>query len=254
MIGIFDSGLGGLAVLNKLRQINKSVDITLLSDYKNAPYGTKTRERLISLVKDDIKILAERGAKKILIGCCTASSVYDRLSEKEKEIAVPIIVPTAMEALRQSRCGAIGVIGTKFTVNSHAFKNEILKLCPSARVFENEAQELVSLVESGRERARGTRLALRSILKPLSDTGIDCLILGCTHFEWLRAEIESMIPKISVVSSPIVGAFEIMREFENEKGCANTYFIGKERGYRNGKIQTRKNKRCGSQGACNSAT
>lgn len=249
MVGIFDSGLGGLAVLNEIRKQNKSIDLTLLSDYKNAPYGTKTPHKLLSLVKDDIEILEGCGAKKILIGCCTASTVYDRLSKKEKEISVPIIAPTAREAVRISENLSIGVIGTRLTISSHAFKDEILKLSYGARVYENEAQNLVSLVESGNTGTRESRRAIKEALAPLLKFEIDCLILGCTHFEWIRGEIESLIPKIKIVSSPVVGAMEIIREFENEKGCANTYFIGKERGYRNGKIQTWKNKRCGSKGA-----
>lgn len=243
-IGIFDSGLGGLAVLRRVREINKSIDAVFYADYKNAPYGTKSKLLLTFLVKNDIYRLRKEGVDKILIGCCTASTVYEDLSNSERAISLPIIAPTAKEARIRTKNGKIGVIATRATVRSGAFRRELTRDF-DCEVYEKEAQELVGLIEDGfsdENRRKLWRKTLMDIIAPLKDAGVDTLILGCTHFDWLYRTIEELMPSVSIVSSPVEGAKEIMKDFEFENGSANTYFIGEERGYRNGKIQTRKNK------------
>ena len=243
-IGIFDSGLGGLAVLRRVREINKNVDVMFFADYANAPYGTKSEKTLIRLVKNDIKRLRRAGACKILIGCCTASTVYPYLTESERACSLPIIAPCANEAVKACKNGKIGVIGTRATVSSHAFRCEIEKLSGFC-AYEREAQELVGLVEDGERDGAISRQGWQKVYEtvlPLKKENVDTLILGCTHFDWLYRSIEECMPGVRIISSPKEGAMAIMNEFENEKGFANTYFIGEQRGYRNGKIQTRKNK------------
>ncbi len=245
MIGIFDSGLGGLAVLKRVRDINKNIDVALLADQKHAPYGTKSERELIRLVKNDIRLLENIGAEKILIGCCTASTVYAMLSKKERALSLPIIAPSAKEALSVTQNGKIGVIGTRATIASKAFSREISALCSECETYENEAQALVSLVEGGcRDGAvtsEGARL-IYGILKPLKAKNIDTLILGCTHFDWLFRTVAEYMPKVRVVSSPKAGALEMMKEYGYEKGCANTFYIGTREDIKNVKIQKRKNK------------
>lgn len=227
MIGIFDSGLGGLAVLRRVRELNKSANLVFYADLKNAPYGTKSPHELIRLVKNDVRILKRAGASRILIGCCTASTVYSSLSELEREICVPIIAPTARAAVRESKNGRIGVIGTRATVASRAFSREISKIS-DCEVYEKEAQELVALVESGEcdgRLSRGARDKLYGILKPLREKNIDTVVLGCTHFDWLLRSIEECLPNVRAVSSPRAGAYAILNELEKEKGSAETYYI-----------------------------
>ena len=136
MIGIFDSGDGGLAAAREVRRLFQKEDIVLLADRKNAPYGTKTEEELISLVKEDIRRLSEMGCEKILVACCTASTVFPLLSEGEQQICLPIIHPTA-----EAVCGSAhtAVIATERTVNSHAFSSEILRIYPKTKVNKGAA-------------------------------------------------------------------------------------------------------------------
>jgi glutamate racemase len=246
-VGIFDSGLGGLAALKHLRKTNPNIDVIFFADYKNAPYGTKSVRTLINLVNRDIDILKEAGACKILIACCTASTVHSMLSPDRQSISIPIILPSVKEAIRQSTAKKIAVIGTERTVLSHSFGEEISRL--GATPYEYAAQELVSIIESG---ARdecikdSDRQKIYRIIKPIAENGTDTLILGCTHFDWIYRTVSELFPSLTVVSSPREGVNFLMREFENEKGFANTLYLSTERGYKNGKIQTWKNKRCGS--------
>ena len=245
MIGVFDSGLGGLAAVKQIRLINPNISIAFFADYKNAPYGTKSERELRYLVKRDLKILKEYGACKILIACCTASTVYTSLSPDEQSISVPIISPTVRSAAKLSRNGKIGVIATQRTVKSGVFPTLLSEYSIITEQFE--AQKLVALIENGASDESLTKSELdtiREILSPIKKSELDTLILGCTHFDWLYRTIAELLPKTTIVSSPREAAIEMMRGFEKEKGRAETVFFGAERGYKNGKIQTMKNKRC----------
>ena len=216
MIGVFDSGVGGLTALCELRKIAPNVNICFLADRKNAPYGTKKKEEIVKFTRSNIKRLRNMGVDKILMACCTASTVYQELSIEEKRLCVPIIEPAARRALTISKNKRIGVIATERTVKEEAFKRAILKSEPSAYVFELQAQKFVSLVESG---ARDFILTsdeikeIESILLPIKSRDIDTLILGCTHFPHIKHKIEEILG-IPTVNPSLEGALEIAKHTE----------------------------------------
>ncbi len=220
MIGIFDSGDGGLAALKRLRGIAPNADIIFYADRKNAPYGNKTQKELIRLVKRDIIKLKEAGASSVLMACCTASTVFHLLPHQLTENTYQILTPTAEEALRVTKNGRIAVIATNATVSSHAFKSELLRL-GAEDVKELEAQELVGLTEGGGRDASLTDVQFRRIYELLSNVkacGADTLILGCTHFSHLKNKISSALPKMRIVDSAAEGAKEIARHAVCGKG------------------------------------
>ena len=99
MIGVFDSGVGGMTAFDELRRLLPCEDMVYLADRSNAPYGTKSERELVFLVREDIRRLRELGCEKILVACCTASTVVSLLSEAERRICTPIILPTARAAV-----------------------------------------------------------------------------------------------------------------------------------------------------------
>ena len=103
MIGIFDSGVGGLTALAELRRLLPNADMIYLADRENAPYGNKSEEQILAAAEGCIKRLTEAGADKILIACCTASTLHHRLSESARRISTPIILPAARAAIRRSK-------------------------------------------------------------------------------------------------------------------------------------------------------
>ncbi len=109
MIGVFDSGAGGLFALAELRSLSPSADIVCFADRKNAPYGTKKKDELISLVTSGIDTLLAEGCSEVLMACCTASTVWELLPMRQRAVSVPIIVPTAEESLRLSKNKKIGI-------------------------------------------------------------------------------------------------------------------------------------------------
>ena len=226
MIGVFDSGDGGLCTVEKIRELAPYQDVCFLADRENAPYGTKTRGELISLTKRNLKRLKAEGAEKILIACCTASSIFPYLSEEEKRISVPIIEATARAAAEKTKLGKIGVIATKATVLSGAFEKSIKEILPDAEVFTEEAQELVSLIEGGARdgSVKGHTLQkIEKILSRIKNYSFDVLVLGCTHFPRLEKTISQII-SCDVVSSSFIGAQEILRHTDG-KGNGKTVFL-----------------------------
>lgn len=227
MIGVFDSGAGGLTAIAELRKINPSVDVCFLADYKNAPYGTKKQSDLVYLVKNDILRLQAAGADKILMACCTASTIHRLLPPYMKPLTLPIISPTAKEAARVTKNGRIGVIATLATVHSGEFTKELLKHKNVKSVIELPTQELVSFVECGasdRHISQADRANIYNILKLLRLSGIDTLILGCTHFAHLEREIGCCLPGVRLVNSSREGAKEIIKEM-NSYGKGKTVYL-----------------------------
>lgn len=227
MIGVFDSGAGGLTAIAEMRRLNPSVDVCFLADYENAPYGTKSEKELVRLVKNDVLRLISAGADDILMACCTASTVREYLPEAIKVTTLPIIAPAAKEAARVTKIGKIGVIATEATVRSGCFSRELFKYGAVTDVFEVPTQQLVSLVEAGcsdRHIDKFQREILYNVLKPMKRFGIDTLILGCTHFSHLEREIGAALPGVRTVNASRIGAREIMKR-NSGYGKGRTVFL-----------------------------
>ena len=207
MIGVCDSGEGGRVAVEELRRLAPMADICFLADRENAPYGTKSPLELISLLRADIRRLRDAGADEVLIACCTASTVFDRLTKGERGRVFPIIAPTARTAVASTKCGRIGVLATGATVSSHAFKHEILLRLPEAYVIEMEAQRFVDYVEGGKV----DRKDVKETVEIFKNEGIDTLILGCTHFPRLSGIISEYAGNITLISSAREGALELTR-------------------------------------------
>ena len=214
MIGVFDSGVGGLSAVNEIRAIAPLVNICFLADKKNAPYGNKSLEEIIEISKRNIKILLSHGVEKILIACCTASTAFPYFTEEEKQVCVPIIELAAKRAFEISDSKRIGVIATERTVAERAFTREIQKFSPGANVYEIPTQNFVAMVESGVRDYNITAQNINQIkeeLLPLCDKNIDSLILGCTHFPHIGKTIKDIL-KVKTVNPALEGALKISNE------------------------------------------
>lgn len=228
MIGVFDSGLGGLTAVRELRRFMPGADICYLGDVKNAPYGTKSENELTRLVKSDIDRLEKKGADRILIACCTASTVYPLLDSKQREISVPIIEPTAKRAAAVTESGRIGIIATERTTASHAFADAVKRYLPKADITELATQELVLLTESGECDGFASKKAIEQIhriLEPIKYSKADTLILGCTHFPYLEEIIGEYLSGVRIVSSSREGAKALASISPHTEGTGKIEFL-----------------------------
>ncbi len=192
-------------------------DYIYLGDQANMPYGSHSKERVNKLVVQNVEFLAKKGCKLIIVACNTASADALRHVQqiyKGKPTILGVIVPAVEEALRSTKFGRIGVIGTRGTINSNAYERELKKYekklykssdkraLPKVKVTEKACPLLVPFVEEGMIKATVTRMMLRTYLRPLKHAHVDTLILGCTHYPLLQKEVERMMGKqVTVISS-----------------------------------------------------
>ena len=214
MVGIYDSGSGGEEALGFFEKMCPNAAVTFLADRKNAPYGEKSDSELIPIIEAAISRLIFSGCERVLIACCTASALHERLSPSVRESSIPIIVPTAKEAVTVSREKRIAVISTEATKRSGAFVRAILDRCQKAEVISLACPRLVRLADSGYSDKRIDRTALSVIkeeLSPLTREEFDTVVLGCTHFSRFRETVEGMLGR-RTVNSARVGAEILAKE------------------------------------------
>lgn len=187
-IGVFDSGLGGLSVVKELKRVLPNENIVYFGDTGRIPYGTKSPETVIKYARQDEQFLLNFDVKVIIAACGTVSSVASFTGDELPVPFIEVVTPTAKEAVRVTKNGKVGVLGTNTTVNSGSYKNKMLELRPDIKVVQVACPLFVQLVESGWiERDDEVTIATaKRYLKPLLDEGVDTVILGCTHFPAIK--------------------------------------------------------------------
>ncbi len=203
MIGIFDSGLGGLTALTELRRHRPDIDIHYYADTAHLPYGTRSSDTLYRLSRAAIAYLIKCGADAVLVACGTVSSVV--LPRLQSEFATPLIgvvEPAVHAALHYTRNNIVGILGTEATVRSRAFERALRERAPIA-TLSVACPLFVSLVENGFTSPNDpiATSAISHYLSPLRDKQIDTLILGCTHFPHLAAGISAYLPGVRLIGA-----------------------------------------------------
>ncbi len=187
MIGLFDSGVGGLTVLRAVRNKFPDENFVYLGDTARLPYGTKSRATIEKYLEQNVRFLLSRGVSAVIVACNSASSAL--VGEDGSRFPVPVynvIEPGARRALETTKSKRIGVLGTHATISGRAYDTAIHSLDPAAQVFGQPCPLLVPLVEEGWENDPLTSLVVYRYLAPMLERGIDTLIMGCTHYPVLR--------------------------------------------------------------------
>jgi len=203
MIGVFDSGIGGLTVVKEITKQLPGYAVLYLGDTARTPYGTKSAETIRKFAQEDARFLVEHGAKIIVIACNSASSAAaDDLRKKLSVPVLDVITPAAAEAARFSAQKRVGVIGTRATIASGAYTRAMTSIDPKIKVMSQACPLFVPLVEEGWEKEGVTVQIVKRGLQGLKTKAIDTLILGCTHYPVLREMIQRKIGrKVKLVDS-----------------------------------------------------
>ncbi len=211
MIGIFDSGIGGLTVVRAVMKALPGYDIVYFGDTARTPYGNKSSTTVIEYSLQNTEFLITQGAKLIVMACNTASSVATEALKQNFNLPIHEVISSAVkDALNATRKSIIGVIGTRATIASGIYEKKIKEADPSARVFSAACPLLVPLVEEGWLKKPETRMIVKKYLYPLKVRQIDTLILGCTHYPLLKSIIQHKIgKKVRIIDSSISVADEI---------------------------------------------
>ncbi len=215
-IGIFDSGLGGLTVVSRLRQLMPAEDVIYLGDSARVPYGTKSLRTVRRFALEDAGFLGRFSPKLIVVACNTASAAAIEVLEAACAVAVvDVIRPGATAALERTD-GIIGVIGTEATIGSGAYQKAIAKLDPDREVLAAACPLLVPIVEEGRAEDDPIVLhVLADYLGELQRRRPGALILGCTHYPLLARAIGKLMgPDVALIDSGQAAAGEVQHRLQ----------------------------------------
>lgn len=209
MIGVFDSGLGGLTILKHLLKELPQCSYIYLGDSARTPYGNRSQDIIYSYAKEAVDFLFSKKCQIIIFACNTASSQalgkiqQEYLPEKYPDKKVlGVIIPLVEDVAKNDRIKKIGVIGTKATIASNIYAEELLKLNPKLKIFQKSASLLVPLIEEGWIKKKETKMILKIYLRGLKIKQVDALILACTHYPILIKNIKRIMPKRCIIYNP----------------------------------------------------
>lgn len=214
MIGIFDSGLGGLTVAREIMRLLSDYPVVYFGDTARTPYGNKSKKAIERYAIENTKFLLSKGAKIIVIACNTASALaYDTIKKTFKAPVFEVITPAVNEAVAVTKNGHLGIIGTRSTVNSGVYEKKIKTFNFRLKTYNQPCPLLVPLIEEGWIGETETENILKEYLAPLRRKNIDTLILGCTHYPLLKPLIKKVMgKKVRLVDSAEAAAYEVARK------------------------------------------
>ena len=231
-IGLFDSGIGGLTVLQQIIEKLPRENTVYLGDTARSPYGTKSVETVLRYSFENADFLLQKGVKLVVVACNTSTAVA--LAALEENLTVPVvgvIEPGARGALKKTRNKRVGVIGTEGTIQSGAYTQALKRLDPKVEVYSRACPLFVPLVEEGWLDNEVVERTVESYLASLKKSGIDTLILGCTHYPLLKKAIRKFMGReVRLVDSAEETADEVSallqkRSLEREKGKGSASFF-----------------------------
>ena len=204
-IGVFDSGLGGLSCVRELEQRMPGESIIYFGDTGRVPYGSRSREIITRYARQDAAFLRTFDLKALVIACGTVSTTAIDTLQREHDIpVVGVVEPSAKQAAALTRNGRIGLIATKASIATGAYERAIHALSPHVTIYSAACPLFVPLVENGRTRPGDIVIetVAADYLAPLKRSGVDVLVLGCTHYPLLREVIANyMGPEVRLVDS-----------------------------------------------------
>lgn len=205
-IGVFDSGVGGLTVAREIKRLLPNESIIYFGDTKHLPYGDKSQKTITDFSTAITRFLLEQNCKTIVIACnsATSNSLEEIKETANGTLVVDVISPVA-EKIAFELHQKVGVIATKATINSHAYKNKIRKLNKHIKVVELATPLLVPIIEEGFTNTEVSKSAISTYLSNKKLEEIDSIILGCTHYPLIAKEVNSVLEgKVKVIDSPLI--------------------------------------------------
>ncbi len=208
MIGVFDSGVGGMTVARAIEQLCPDYPLIYFGDIARTPYGSKSPETIQRYAINNTNFLVDQGAELIVTACnSAASTALPALHDQFDLPILDVITPAVQQAAQVTKNGKIGIIGTRATIKSTIYEQGIIARRPGSRVFSQPCPLLVPLVEEGWLGKRETKMILRRYLYPLRRHQIDTLVLGCTHYPLLKQLIAPRIGRrVQLIDSSVAVA------------------------------------------------
>lgn len=196
MIGIFDSGVGGLSVFREIRKVLPDQSYVYYSDNAHCPYGEKSREYITERARFITEFLLSKGCDIIVVACNTATAAAISTLRNEFPVRFIGMEPAIKPAAKATKTGVIGVLATAGTLKASKYIDTRAKWAENVKIVEHIGQGFVELVENGAVSGTEVESTVRSSLKPLLEAGADMIVLGCTHYPFLSEVIEKTAAEI----------------------------------------------------------
>ena len=192
MIGIFDSGIGGLSVFREIRKVLPEQSYVYYSDNAHCPYGEKTREYIIDRARAITRFLLEKGCEIIVVACNTATAAAIATLRDEFPVKFIGMEPAIKPAAQATKTGVVGVLATAGTLKATKYIDTRARWAQNVSIVEHIGQGFVELVEKGITTGPEADSTVRTSLMPLLDAGADMIVLGCTHYPFLSETISKV--------------------------------------------------------------
>lgn len=202
-IGIFDSGVGGISILNKLLNGTTLTECVYVADTAYLPYGDKSKRVLLERGRVVTNTLLSYGITTIIVACHTSSATTLPILQKEfpQVTFIDMLAPTVIAAASLTHNNNVGVIATSATIANHSHKTILKTIAPDIELFEQACPLLVPLIEEQKIATPESVTILKNYLEPLHKKNIDTLILGCTHYAFLEDTIKQIAPHLTLISA-----------------------------------------------------
>jgi glutamate racemase len=223
-IGIFDSGVGGLTVFDALARTCPAESLVYFGDTGRYPYGVRSKRVIVEYSRQIAGFLERQGCKFLVVACNSASSLaLEEVRASASVEVIGVIEPGAAAAVRATRNGHIGVIGTEATIRSGSYTRAIQAIRSDIKISAIACPLFVALAEEGFAGKPATRLVAEEYLSALVDAGVDTLVLGCTHYPLLKSDIAAVMgPQVGLIDSAtevarVVGDRLVSRNHHSER-------------------------------------
>ena len=234
MIGIFDSGIGGLSVFREIRKLLPEQSYIYYSDNAHCPYGEKSQEYIIDRAREITRLLLSKGAEIIVVACNTATAAAIATLRKEFPVKFIGMEPAIKPAAARTRTGVVGVLATAGTLKADKYQSTRERWGDHIQVVEHVGQGFVELVESGKTSGPEAEEVVETSVEPLLDAGADTIVLGCTHYPFLAETISIVASRltpdreVSIIDpAPAVARhlLDVMKEEGIPAAAANGYAL-----------------------------
>lgn len=189
-IGIYDSGVGGVTVFDKLIKLIPDENYIYFGDTKNFPYGSKTKDELIKIATNIFDFFAEKQVKAVVMACNTTSATTYSTLKDNYDFEIYPIIQNASEQIAKQNINRLGVLATQATINSHAYAKEISKHNPNIKIFEQACPGWVQIVENQTSKDKESIELVKEYLDNVLKENVDKIVLGCTHYPYLKSILE----------------------------------------------------------------
>ena len=223
LIGIFDSGVGGLSVLREIRSLLPAQPLLYFADQAHVPYGGRKIKEVLEFSLGITRYLLDQGAKLIVVACNTASvAALKNLREVYPDIPFVGMEPAVKPAAEQTRSSVVGVLATQATFHTAMYASVVERFAHGVTILEDPCPGLVAQIEKGDLEGSEIRVILENALTPMLEKGVDTVVMGCTHYPFVIPLIRQIVgPDVQVIDPAPAVARQVRRMLEARQLLAN---------------------------------